>query len=318
MNYGLLREKKLNPKDYRAGGITPIEHKVILNDGNYLNYLPRAEYQIGVYFDTAACVSFSALNCLETLSRVEKNQEDFSDRFTAKMSGTTKNGNYLSKVAESLRLDGVVPEDAWPYPREQRDPVFNWYDYYSEIPQYLKDAGQEWLKANEIRWEWVDVNEAANRLIYGPLQVTVYAWPKIYNNEVFYTDGGNTIRNHAVELVAADSQKFIIYDSYDKTIKFLSLNYRFGSAIQFFKTPKIETPSMPISLPNDILVQEVEQSGTFALHLDGKLIIGEEGKLLATWLMRNKGKVSGKAIPITKEDWDMFPKINLKGEPLNN
>ena len=97
-------------------------------------FLPKGEKQHGLYFDTMACVTFSALNIIEiqlnfmvanSLMSEESvkffsdegyllnGQFNFSDRFTAKMSGTTKDGNYLQKVWDSIRNHGLLSEKDW-------------------------------------------------------------------------------------------------------------------------------------------------------------------------------------------------------------
>ena len=49
------------------------------------------------------------------------------------MSGTTKEGNYLTKVGDSIRNDGLVPESVWGVD----DSIKTWDDYYSEIPENI-------------------------------------------------------------------------------------------------------------------------------------------------------------------------------------
>ena len=107
-----------------------------------------------------ACVTFSALNSLETQIKFLTNQNrELSDRFTAKMSETTTNGNYLYKVGDSIREhsdgsgDGVVDEIEWPMPVG-----YTWAKYYEEIPQFVKDKGREFLKEWKIEYEFIDFN----------------------------------------------------------------------------------------------------------------------------------------------------------------
>lgn len=324
LDHGLLIEAEPNPLDWRVGGVSAVERTVLREDGDYGDLLPEMEYQNGTYFDTRACVTFSALNCLEILARFHGVQFNKSDRFTAKMSGTTKDGNYLSVVADSIRMHhGAVDEERWPYPRKQREPIFEWEDYYAAIPAEIQAEGLGFLKAWKVRWEWVPVSRVREMLKYGPLQVTVRAWPKPGPDGI-YTDGGSSHRNHAVTLFNATDEYYEIYDHYQKNIKRLAPDYRFGSAL-LFNLSEVKPEYMPtIKLENNILVQNVEGNGAFGMHLDGKIMLGPNGDVLATVMMRSPRKMlDGVSYvmlrdpkPLKKSDWDSFPKVNLKNEPI--
>lgn len=318
MNYGLIEQKEVAVKDWRFGGLSGAVKTVLKADGQYTDYLPDKEYQAGLYFDSLGCVSFSALNCLETINNIKGIKSNYSDRFTARMSGTTKKGNTFKNVAESIRKAGVLDEGLWPFPRTQRTPIFDWPDFYVNVPDELKMIALNWTTCHDVDWEWVDTTLLKDALVYGPVQVGVYAWPKPQKNGLF-TDGGNQRRNHAVELVGyQEGDYWTIFDSYDKTLKNLVWSYDFKSGLQFSvnKITNSQTPMPTIQLPDDVLVQEVEVSGTFGLHLNGKIIIGDEGKLLATWLMRNNGHVIDKSFALKQSDWASFPKTDLKNNPI--
>lgn len=311
--FGLLEQVDVFPKDWRMGGLSGATKTIINESGDYTKFLPEVEYQVGVYFDTMACVTFSALNCLETIANVKGISWNKSDRFTAKMSGTGVKGNYLRNVAESIRTEGVVDEEDWPFPRKQRSPVYGWGDYYSEIPDTVRSEGLKWLQDWSIEWEWIRMDQIKEALKYGPIQVTVKAWPKPLKNGL-YNDGGSKYRNHAVMLIRATDEYYEIFDHYTKSKKKLVPDYDFKSAMQFSLIPKKD--DMPtLSLPNDVLVQEVEKSGTFGLHLNGKMIVDDVDKVVASWLMRNKGDVKGKTVSLTRDDWNSFSKTDLKNNP---
>lgn len=323
-NYGLLIEEELNPLDWRAGGVSAVEKSVLRENGDYTDILPQLEYQIGTYFDTMACVTFSALNNLEILARFFGVTFNKSDRFTAKMSGTTKGGNYLSIVADSVRMNhGAVDEERWPYPRTQRQPVFDWDDFYAAIPENIQAEGLEFLKEWKIRWEWVPVTKLREYLKYGPIQVTVQAWPKPNAQGIY--ENRDSRWNHAVTLVKATDEYYEIYDHYEKSLKKLAPDYKFGSALQFTLTKNVPSPMPNITLPNNVLVQDVEDSGAFGMHLDGKIMTGNAAEVLATVVMRSPRKVvDGQAtivmkapVPLKKGDWDSFPKVNMKNEPID-
>lgn len=113
--------------DFTAGTI-PFEERN--PSGDWRNYLPTEEHQYSDNTDTMACVSFSLDNDIEIQKQFEGREVNYADRFLAKMSGTTHDGNWLWKVADTVRQYGLVTEDLWPAP-----PHYTWDSYYAPIPQ---------------------------------------------------------------------------------------------------------------------------------------------------------------------------------------
>ena len=323
-NYGLLIEKELSPFDWIAGGVSGAERSVLRENGDYSDLVPETEKQSNSSFDTMACVTFSALNCLETLARFHGIRFNKSDRFTAKMSGTTKRGNYTSIVADTIRKDGTVDEVIWPF---QRDKITDWDTYYQDIPQVVQSLGKKFLEDWEITWEWVPVSRIREMLKYGPIQVIVQAWPKPNAQGIYENKGEGSNYNHAVMLYkgANAGDVYEIADHYDRDRKKLSPDYKFGSAVLFtLRKKQLETTPKPM-LENNILVQNVEGNGAFGMHLNGKIMLGPNGDVLATVMMRSPRKtIDGVSYvllrdpkPLKKADWDALPKVNLKNEPIN-
>ncbi len=116
-NFGIKLEQERRNKDWLFGGISGVPLVVLQTNRQWGSFLPDYEPQINKDGDTQWCVTFSALNCLETLLKRKYDiDRNFSDRYTALMSGTIRGvGNYLYKVADSIRNDGVVDEVHAPY-----------------------------------------------------------------------------------------------------------------------------------------------------------------------------------------------------------
>jgi len=237
-NYGIILEK-LKKEDWLFAGK---RDNITVED--WEKYLPDAEEQHGLYLETQACVTFSALNVLETIFNYQMqaglidtgwlNQNgyiiggkvNFSDRFTAKMSGTTRRGNTGGRVADSIRHDGLVPEVLYPFPRIQRSPVFDWDDYYAEIPEELKELGKEFAKRFDIQYERVEVKNFKEALEHSPVQVYISTGCPRKNG--VWQRCGKTI-NHAVMLYKI-KDVYYTYDSYrldGDFIRKLSLDYNF-------------------------------------------------------------------------------------------
>src|SRR3990167_2756789 len=100
--------------DYRAGLVSGNLPYEVRTDGNYEPWLPPGEWQANDNGDSMSCVSFGALNAIETEeNRQTGKQINYSDRWIAKMSGTTPQGNYLWKVLDAIREYGLVNEESY-------------------------------------------------------------------------------------------------------------------------------------------------------------------------------------------------------------
>jgi len=235
------------PTDYIAGVQSTIDFEIVNPTGDWTEYLPDNEMQIGTYFDTKACVSFSGNNTIETqLNRsktewqwlesngyIENGRVNLSDRFLAKMSGTTQDGNTLQKVCDTLRHAGAVPEKDWPYPRLQRTPVFDWGDFYAEIPQEVINKGQQFLEKFEIQYEWVQ-DDFAKHLKQAPLQIAIGLCQPWDDN---VAGCGIKPAGHAIMLYGID-EGYKVLDQYEPYQKFLQPDYQIPWIMKIIIKPK--------------------------------------------------------------------------------
>ena len=191
MKYGFI--DKSSPKDwYQNLGSNKVK-EVLFPSGNCEPFIPRWESQIGLYGDTMACVTFSALDCIETtLAKMGENDSivegllkvlelyddngdiNCSDRFIAKLSDTTHSGNWFSKVGDAIRDYGLLPEKYLDFPYKQRTPVFTWDDYYEDVTVENLSKGLMFNKFFEVTYTRVPVNQIdiTQQLKYGPIQVS--------------------------------------------------------------------------------------------------------------------------------------------------
>lgn len=263
-NTGLLIQ---DPKetDYIAGAswVTPLNHPT----GDWFNSLPSDERQSGVYFDSMACVSFSAINVIETQlnwmvstnqipAATLKSMQDlgyfkdgvvnFSDRFVAKVSGTTRNGNYLNAVWEAIRKNGLIPESDWSFNTAQRTPVFDWDDYYSPIPQALLDKGKKFLELFDVKYEWLVAGGQATPKQFkewlkgGPIQIASSTCPGWNDGTVAACDRAV---NHATMAYSAAGDGVSIFDQYAPFTKLLAPDYKIPYAMRGIVSVKSSIPS---------------------------------------------------------------------------
>lgn len=164
------------PQDWRTGAATLSE---INPSGDWIVSYPTFEKQSAISFDTMSCTTFSALNTIETqvnflikngklpkwnldslteLGFIDENGKfNCSDRFTAIMSGTTKNGNYFHSVWDSIREHenghGLLPEIDLPFPTEAK----KWEDYHnpSVITPEMKQKAKLVWKYLKFSYSWV-------------------------------------------------------------------------------------------------------------------------------------------------------------------
>jgi len=225
-NFG-VNIKPRRETDYFLGGSSLDETK-INPSGDWSAYLPLKEYQnLGV--ETMACVIFSALNCLEIVLNFKyKESINFSDRFTAKMSNTTKRGNWMTIVGDSIRNDGLVLESDYP------SVWTNWDAYYKPIPQELIHLGTKSKERYKINNEWIiptNIEYLVNALKIAPIQIVVHAWDKQVNGIYQRTEKA---LNHAVVLInSVPGQYWEIFDSYDSIVKKLAWDYKIQHGFKY-------------------------------------------------------------------------------------
>lgn len=202
-NHGVILGRR--PSDYVHGLIGALPYEARNESGNWMAYLPTAERQTNRRTETFACVSYSFLNVIETQAKFLTGQEvNFSDRWLAKMSGTTMAGNYLWAVADTARINGLVEQGVWPEPAD-----YTWDSYYAEIPPAIKSKGMEFLKNWTVAYEWIELtpDSLEKHLKHSPLQVV--------------------IPGHAIECFTFNKPADIVryFDTYDPFLKSTSLSH---------------------------------------------------------------------------------------------
>jgi len=308
-NYGYI-EQEITHKDWFIGGqggfFTPLNSKKLINFNNWEAWLPLVELQNNGGYDRMACVSYSLLNCLEILYIFHTKKEiNFSDRFLAKASNTSKLGNSMSIVFDTVREKGLATESQWPDTKE------GWNEYYKPIPQNVYDEALKLLDDWDIYREYVATyNKKAifEALNYAPLQVIVkYASGPGELNPVGKYD-------HAVTLYGAEYKKaWLIYDHYTQTRKRYAWDYEFGTVLKPTFKPKEKPMFKPQNNKLYLLVEGKEQ--ILSMGIDGKLIIFPDK---ADAIINSASRSGAYQIPkpITLSDYNSVKKINSKWEEI--
>ena len=198
-NTGVIEGKR--DTDFVAGkagdSASKIPYEIVLPSGDWRQFVPVGEQQFFPNFDTMACVSYSNNNSAELQLKQSTGLEfNFSDRALSVLSETTKQGNYLYKVADVGRNIGRFLESD--YPDDNPIPT-SWDDYNKPLtPDLMKKA----FRFNEA-YQWVGTDKATLQkyLKQAPIQIIV-------NNGT-----------HAVCLVYVDDSGYWYYDSYKEFLK---------------------------------------------------------------------------------------------------
>lgn len=241
----LLRDPEQT--DWIAGAETGIAYEEVNPEADWKCFLPNPEKQKGRLVETMACVSFSALNCIETqinrmisLGQIPENdltmlkvlgfidsagKFNASDRFVAKMSGTTKSGNYLTSVWNAIHNFGLVAESDWPFDMQE----FDWDTYYREIPTGIIEKAARIKEIFDFNYEFVfpgasiDARKTIRENIkQAPLQLAAPVCSP-WGTTNLITKCGITNPGHATEIYAydygVDVKIFDTYDPYNKRIE---------------------------------------------------------------------------------------------------
>jgi len=242
-NHGFLldeRTEKDKGTDYLFGA-SPIPLQILQDNSDWENYLPTLELQRytnpdGSNWDNMSCVTYSALNCIEILyKRKFGSEQNFSDRFISKMSGTTPNGNSFFKVADTIRHVGLVPEEDWD--DASITPPMTWDKYQAAIPKDVIAKGKDFLKMFTINYEFFGPRDSLlEALKYSPVQVAAN-WNAVKNSaygSLYYASNPNNPYTHAITLFRGVEGKFWeIFDHYERDRKKVVWEYKFGFPMRY-------------------------------------------------------------------------------------
>ena len=241
-NFGFDYQKELagqSSEDWQFGALSvPCLTSIPPEDRE--GFLPKGELQKGVE-DFMDCASRSPLNILEAkfqwlLKNKMSNENslwllkngylnngkiEFSDRFIAILSDTTRSGNSLKSPLETIRKKGLIPKAILP---KRDDMTFDQYHDKNAITSEMLALGLEFAARFTINYEKAYEIHFGDLLLEDFLNVAGFAWPVAINGEYPRTIASP---NHA--FVVFKTPKYFVYDSYEESvndwIKKLSSDY---------------------------------------------------------------------------------------------
>ena len=250
MKYGYIAPVQ-KPEDYVFGaGKLPEEN--LQPDGQWDAYIPEGELQNLNNVEPFACVTFGTFNAAETLIKRKYGiVENFSDRFTAKQSGTEHApGNDPHTVGEYIRKQGAVREPLWPIGPN----ITTFAQFYAALPIALTIIAERFLSEWEFKHEYVPTTHAALKeaLKHSPLGFSVYGWAQEANGIYFNPPG--LAHNHWCMCYGYEEGKYWkILDSYTNTHKKVGWNDLPQAAKRYYVTRS--TRPQQISLYKQIILK---------------------------------------------------------------
>jgi hypothetical protein len=169
---------------------------------------------------------------------------DYSERFISILSETTHIGNSPTRVAETIRQYGLIPQAMLPFDES----ITSWEDFNSwkgADKEKCLIAGQQWKKrygfAYDLAWKGDISPEEKHKILeeiskFCPPPVSVLAWVS-NNGEYFKPMGGDD--NHLTLRAKAN----VAFDTYEPYLKNLRPLYDHAMALRVVVTKKkYETP----------------------------------------------------------------------------
>ncbi len=231
-----------SPDDYQFGAV-PAPNLYSLPEAFRNGHLPPGELQFAVE-DFQDCASRSPDNAfeayftyayhekllkpenvkwLEANGYVQGFNVTFSDRFTAILSGTTRQGNSLKAPLDCIHRYGLIPKMMLPKPEGA-----TWDEYHnpSKITEEMRALGREFAARFSLNYDKVYAADFPKALENDILCVAGFAWPSPVNGEY---GPSNNPPNHAFMLY---KNQYYAFDNYiDETdgdfIKKLAPNFVF-------------------------------------------------------------------------------------------
>lgn len=251
----------LTPQAWIAGSESGIAYKALVAAADWTPYLVTYEDQTRPGFDAVSCVCYSGENCIElqlqrmidegeipaiTMQFLSDNKYldtngkvNFSDRFSAILSGTTPNGNYMTNAPDSFRKDGLIPEWMLPFPEDiakEKPYSPNAIQHYLNpecITPEMRALGKKFLEHFTVMYEvvWYGNSSPLNldivryHLKQAPLHFAAGLCAGEYGTEVIKGCGCGA--SHARTIIAANqADAFLkIFDSFGQSIKKLAVDY---------------------------------------------------------------------------------------------
>jgi hypothetical protein len=251
-NRGVLVAPRL-ASQWLFGGISPIvvpQRKI----ANWAPFLPDSDPQSDALMDTMACLTFSGLHCIETqvnadiaAGRYPQATLDYfhsagymvngkfkcSARYSAKMNGTSIDGNYAAMVAQGFATDGLLPENDLPFVAGS-----TFAQYYSGVTPQMQVKAKLIYQYITVQYqELTEASQVPAALQNAPIQVCTPVCPGWDSGSVVGMCSGSP--QHATMIYGMDptTNSLLDFDTYKPFEQKLASNYELIEMFQFVAQP---------------------------------------------------------------------------------
>lgn len=244
--------------EYKVGAMTPVCLAAI-PVLDRMKYLPDGELQYGVE-DFMDCATRAPINILaakftyhyqngmlpenkrwlEDHGYVQNGRVDFSDRFIAILSNTTRDGNSFKAPLQAIHEKGLIPKPMLP---RTSDMTFVEYHDRTRITQHMLSLGEEFAARFKINYYQIPRSTIRIQLNIDQIEVGGHAWPVPQKNVFGPTDEPI---NHAFDLIQPEYFAFDNYlDGDNDFVKRLTPDYRFYDyGYQIILTSETDNPEI--------------------------------------------------------------------------
>lgn len=237
----------VTPSTFRLGAI---EKEIIRSDGDWRNFLPLDEEQRRRGIESSSCYIQAQQHAIATILEEEYNIKDsnFSERFNFILSNGTQNGGNPIEGADSIRKDGLVSDELFPF----SEIIQSWSEFNSwkggdevSLRAIGKKFIEEWIINYEVVFLKYDSIEEKYRALrkalkYSPVPISVYGW--IEENGV-YVKTSEIADNHLTLCIYLDDDNCPwVLDTYAPFIKKLQPFYPSDFAMSLSVSKKWKPP----------------------------------------------------------------------------
>lgn len=292
--------------DY-LGGTIPFE--VRIKDGQwpekYITSITEAQNRGG--FEPMSCVSHSNCNIVEMqlnymIDRgilksgvpaydflkknkylTKDNKVSLSERFLAKVSNTSRQGNSMKRVADAARHYGYVPQTLWPYSKD----INSWNEFYKKIPQEVYKMGEEFNKYFELQYEWLTKSQIVEHLQHAPIQVGTAICGNWFGNEIIKPCNLNPSHAHAIYgfergVYYKDLDQYL--DGDNNVMKRLAWNYKLSFILKLVINVKKKDQNTSGAVSSSILDRLLRKFQIIIVPDDkGKIYLADFSKGSESW-----------------------------------
>lgn len=243
---GYIPDKYDGTENVYGSGQTP--NPVILESGDWSIVLVGSEFQNKNGFDPFACVTYTILNAIEKLAKLQYNEEwNLSERFTYIVSDSIPgSGNSPKKVAQAIHELGTLAEKDLSY-----DELIDTIEKFNSPKPMSKSLLREALKFIDdyvFRYDFLPLKgvkdiEGDNEVLRdalkrSPIGIAVYAWAE-RNGKYFRPNPSPETHFTLLEKVDKNGEKKV-FDSYAPALKTLDSEFYIATAMRFYLRKKTQ------------------------------------------------------------------------------